>query len=370
MLRAIGEQFVNSIKMNLFKIAAGFASIAIAYIIAINILYISIPPASEEFDFSVAVIKTNSIKDMKYSVHYCTPHDPYRTYHNIMRPPDAEISMHNMSAAETYTYVRGDEGLTYKHGSDKFLLDYFQLEHVGVTIRHGDRHNIHVMPIPQYFLGHHRETLTLENDNKSNNSKYRKLSFADDEVSSQWYDPRAFQYKSHLKKFSVHLVDDLSGRNSSVGSIGEESSILHTLSEYRLFNRIEKGVRKGVLASVGIGSNVFAYDVDNAQLTTRGFMQHVSLGKHLSAAYGLHFPYLFKYSERGANKYEIPEGVNINDRIYVRSTKYDRTVQSASALLLGLLGTFNTDGNIDDITIEVIDDDDLEVMHGGKKKLC
>ena len=185
MFRTGLQHLMKSIKMYFINIVTAFVCILVAYIIIINVLYYNIPAALEEFDFSIGMVKTNNLKNMKYSMHYCTPHDPYKTYNNQMRSDVSGSGINNISSAQIYTYVRGDEGLAPKPINNQRLLDYFQLEHVGVTIRHGDRHHIHVMPLPQYFVEQERRLLSDAND-----TEQRKLSDGDNNLSSQWYDAR------------------------------------------------------------------------------------------------------------------------------------------------------------------------------------
>lgn len=61
-------------------------------------------------------------------------------------------------------------------------------------------------------------------------------------------------------------------------------------------------------------------ELHQGQLTSIGFMQHINLGYELRMAYN-----------------ELVDKVKSKDQIYVRSTKYTRTIQSVTGLMISLL---------------------------------
>ena len=63
------------------------------------------------------------------------------------------------------------------------------------------------------------------------------------------------------------------------------------------------------------------FSLNQGQLTTRGFMQHILLGKILQKSYSTF----------------LKNSIKSPSNVFVRSTKYDRTIQSVAALLTTLL---------------------------------
>ena len=73
-----------------------------------------------------------------------------------------------------------------------------------------------------------------------------------------------------------------------------------------------------------------------AELTPRGVLQHISLGKFLDSAYERHFPQQQQQQQQQQHSRRRRNATSM----YVRTTRYSRTVQSALALLYGFSDGF------------------------------
>ena len=141
-----------------------------------------------------------------------------------------------------------------------------ELKHVLVTIRHGDRSAIHKMP------GSTPATSTAS------------------DISASYLDPNALLYVNRMSGFHLEPLKDTS---KVMDSLDRSSTKLFKINDTSL---------------------------DQGQLTSRGFMQHIALGGILRKAYGKFMSTITSPSE-----------------LIVRSTNYDRTVQSVAAFLTALL---------------------------------
>lgn len=167
------------------------------------------------------------------------------------------------------------------------------LKHLLVTIRHGDRSAIHKMP----------------GSAVSDEIKFGK----------KYLVKEALLYRSKMMmSFKLkEIIEDESRKLSSIGvnnitasSIWEHQKIMRSLSERSLDSLNDSyAFHRG------------DFNLKQGQLTSRGFMQHINLGKLLRQSY-LAF---------------ISSNINSSKNLYVRSTKYDRTIQSAAGLLIALL---------------------------------
>lgn len=130
------------------------------------------------------------------------------------------------------------------------------------------------------------------------------------------YDPEAIQ---HLHKLNNFKVVDLPNDSPGV-------KVQHAATEaFRTYDTL-----------IGPG-----------QLTTTGFMQHIKLGKHLQESYK-----------------PVLEKIDSPRDIYVRSTNYDRTIQSAIGLISSMLPNIGGPEEIHKIGIKVYRDEGQEIMHG------
>jgi hypothetical protein len=181
--------------------------------------------------------------------------------------------------------------------SDRALSRYdLELRHLVIAIRHGDRSAIHTMP----------GSAPLSGDNNNLDDK---------DGSPKLLDPRALEHASRLKSFTLsQIVEPASGQGSN--KVGKGS--LDSLNITRIFQTATEdfpGTMVAFLSAPLLLRRTAAFSRScsfppGGQVTSRGFMQHIHLGKHLHQAYK-------GYLER------VKSPVNL----YVRSTNYDRTVQ-------------------------------------------
>jgi Histidine phosphatase superfamily (branch 2) len=159
--------------------------------------------------------------------------------------------------------VTGSEGTAFT-GSQNWVL-----HHLLLNIRHGDRSSIHNIPEAQ------------------------KLS---DQVSKHVYlDQAALQYVPRLNSFVLEPIG-----SGKPGTVNSEGDLPDALNVSAVFDRSDKDLAPGIL-------------------TTRGFMQHILLGKYIAHAYK-----------------DFIGTIKSHDDLYVRSTNYRRTILSVSALLVSL----------------------------------
>ncbi len=213
----------------------------------------------------------------------------------------------------------GYEGRTSSSGRNNFYSSSrFEMIHLALLIRHGDRSAISA--IPGSINDAPDSTTTLQNAKADN----------------IYLDPRALNYKLKLHNYVLKMLPASEARAASL-----------------LPKLLDEAVRVGPdLRPMSDALNPAAIfktpdlHLPPGQLTTRGFMQHVHLGSALAQAYQ---PFLQKHVVTPSN-------------VFVRSTNYNRTIQSAAALLLGMLPDLG--GSDHPIIINAFDSEVVEVMHG------
>jgi hypothetical protein len=187
------------------------------------------------------------------------------------------------------------------HFVDKSSDVKWNLRFVAINIRHGDRSAIHSMP------------------GSIVNTK---------EVYSTYIEKEALGFRSKLSSFKILFLPDSAKRKAS--EIPESEPLTHVLDPSHVF------VIKDLALAPG-------------QLTTRGFMQHIRLGKALHNAYS-----------------DLLSSITSPEQIYVRSTNYVRTIQSVAGLLTTLLPQLVDSASKSNaqIPISVYPNENDEVMHG------
>jgi len=266
---------------------------------------------------------SGSIKDLKTTFHYCTPNAVYS---------DANGGGGN----DRYTSFDGEEGHSFEGHQ------YFELNHVAITIRHGDRNAIHLLP-------HDAANNNIQYDNGADSTEY--------------FDRRALAFRDLLgaDRIAVRPV---------VRPAEGESTAVNNLEHYLFYSELRPPLEPGGATNIGgaalTGSGA-VNELDNAQLTTRGFMQHVSLGRYLHARYsgsGTGSPGAFTSL---LDPVVTPRS-GLPGRLYVRATNYDRTIQSAAALLLGMFPVLSGGGELaggeSPVAMWVDGNEELEPMHG------
>lgn len=178
----------------------------------------------------------------------------------------------------------GDEGVT-KPGSSSL----FELHYVALTIRHGDRSAINSMPgaLPHFDP---EDTRDVQRKGKKGHALY----------GHNYLDTRALAFVPQLQGFVVkplYSPEQAQGRDADIaalrGALSPPAAPIFQASDLRL--------------APGL-------------LTTRGFMQHVELGRALGRAYA-----------------GLLRGVSSASNLKIRSTNYARTIQSVAALVLGMV---------------------------------
>ena len=193
-------------------------------------------------------------------------------------PSLREQTVTELDAASELRYcnsgkVVGLEGPVFE-GSSDYVLHYLLL-----NIRHGDRSSIHNIPGAQ--------PLSSQLTNK------KKL----------YLDSGAFKYLPMLSSFILKSVDESQPNISLIN--GEDDVLLDALNASEVFAQPDSQVLPGIL-------------------TTRGFMQHIMLGKHLSKAYMFYMKTLTSPQD-----------------LYIRSTNYRRTILSVVALMVSCLSHYH-----------------------------
>ena len=243
----------------------------------------------------------------------------------------------------------GEEGMLKPGDSANELV----LHYVALTIRHGDRSAIHSMPGSlSYFDPDNAEASSSNKKRKKSGGKPHPLYGLD------FLDSRALDYIPHLSSFEVRPLQGSTASSASDSSASVAETVKHNLKRSLDPSSIFK---------------VPDTQLEPGMLTTRGFMQHVVLGKSLAKSYEV-----------------LLKGVHSPRNLYIRSTNYARTVQSVAALVLGLapeiggaartthpaLGVLTSgpdalspgDGE-SKVVIESHVDEEAEVMHGIGLKL-
>jgi hypothetical protein len=165
--------------------------------------------------------------------------------------------------------------------SDRFVLRYLLL-----TIRHGDRSAIHKIP----------GSVAASNE-KTIPSKLNK---------KEYLDPKALQFAHQMSYFRLQSITSLPSKSLQKQGPGNTPKVTPTLPD---------SLNSSSLFNVG------DFELEQGQLTTRGFMQHIHLGSLLRKTYSSF----------------LNTQIKSVSNLYVRSTNYDRTIQSVAALLTALL---------------------------------
>ena len=150
------------------------------------------------------------------------------------------------------------------------------LKYLLITIRHGDRSAIHKMPgsSPIGMFPDKQHLFHLE--------------------------PESIKYRDKMSSFTVNKVSTKTSPSDDKKEI--YSNEPDSLNRTTLFETSD-------------------FNLNQGQLTTRGFMQHILLGKILQKSYSTF----------------LKNSIKSPSNVVVRSTKYDRTIQSVAALLTTLL---------------------------------
>ncbi|KAJ1397164.1 histidine phosphatase superfamily [Ochromonadaceae sp. CCMP2298] len=166
---------------------------------------------------------------------------------------------------ERYCHTEVPRRFYFAHSSSNWTLEY-----LAINIRHGDRSSIHDITGAKLPTPPARPPLI---------------------------DGRALSYMPLLASFSLHPLRHY----SSAPALVEGNDMARILDP--------QGIMRSADRDLGPG-----------QLTSRGYMQHISLGQQLRAV----------YAQSGFLRLEPQQ-------IYIRSTSYARTIQSVAALLTAML---------------------------------
>lgn len=157
--------------------------------------------------------------------------------------------------------VTGSEGGTFQGSKD------WVLHHLLLNIRHGDRSSIHNIPEAQKLSSQLKNYVVL--------------------------DYTALQYVPRLNSFVLEPIG-----NGHPGTVNSEGDLPDALNTTQVFDGSDGDLAPGIL-------------------TTRGFTQHILLGKYLAKAYD-----------------GFISRVVGHKNLYVRSTNYRRTILSVAALMV------------------------------------
>ena len=231
--------------------------------------------------------------------------------------------------------VDGDEGIA----NVKNTGEDFELVHLLLTVRHGDRSAIHSMP---HALG--TEEAEAKGARPLEPWQYSKDGLNHPVHGNEFLDLRALSYVPSLKKFDLRAVEN--GDISDLYNTNSESKQEQSDSE-KLEHQELPPVRP--LPPALEASSVFQtpdFDLAPGQLTTRGFMQEFNLGSYMKGAYEAF----------------LESRVIHPVHAYVRTTNYPRTIQSVAGLMLGMLP--DVGGPDHPITLWSHLSETSEVMHG------
>lgn len=217
----------------------------------------------------------------------------FTAFHDETAPAPAKLPSDHARLAQ-YCSVKVREGVeAYSFPAHEL----FELRHLLIAIRHGDRSSIHSYPGAA-------TTATAAKD-----------------MSSGLLEPAVTDNLAKLRSFALHAIP------VKDPSPAAPEDLSHVLDPASLFRSSDAALAPG-------------------QLTSRGFMQHVSLGYALHGAYN-----------------GFLAGLRRPEQLYVRSTKYPRTIQSAGALLSALLPT-SLLTHPESVSIRYFEREEDEVMHG------
>lgn len=191
--------------------------------------------------------------------------------------------------------------VSISHGSEGTLsaseLEFdMTLKYILINIRHGDRSAIHLMP----------------------GSAPLSLNLID---KGPHLEPNALNYLVQMKSIRLEKITaTTTGADTAAADTDGSSSSSSKESLTGATAAAAGSVEPDSLSHSKLFS-VSDYRLEQGQLTTRGFMQHITLGTLLKRSYS---SFLSSHIKSSVN-------------VYVRSTKYDRTFQSAAALLTALV---------------------------------
>ena len=166
------------------------------------------------------------------------------------------------------------------------------LKYLLITIRHGDRSAIHKMPGSS------------------------PIGLSPDKQHLFHLEPESIKYRDKMSLFTVDKVSTITSSSDDKKEINSENERKEVKS--RKIHRDDNDPDSLNRTTLFETSD---FNLNQGQLTTRGFMQHILLGKILQKSYSTFL------------KNSIKSPLNV----VVRSTKYDRTIQSVAALLITLL---------------------------------
>lgn len=212
---------------------------------------------------------------------------------NVLTPfgsLDDEKDIRRLNDYCSINIVRGSEGIL---NPPELELD-MELKYILINIRHGDRSAIHTMP--------GSSPTSLEIPDKGPYLEPNALNYLQQMKSIKLESITTKSVKKRFLTTTATTTTDAQGVSSKHSDAAADSAIPDSLNHDRMFA-------------------VSDYHLKQGQLTTRGFMQHITLGGILRRSYSA---FLSSQIKSPAN-------------LYIRSTKYDRTFQSAAALLAALL---------------------------------
>ena len=297
----------------------------------------------------------------------CIPKDMLRGGGNACGP--LVPRMLDYCAASKLT--TGEEGATFENS------DQYELHYLLFTIRHGDRSAIHSMPgsLPYEnevdaggveegaeeeaaWSTEATEKAKLKKTGKENQLKSK---FDHPVHGSKYLDFRALSYSTRFSSFAIDPLAgsvDINGKstnkhNSNINSKRSGDGGSSNSEEIGIGVGSTKELELQELLSLmpdALNSTTIFVTPDAkllpGQLTTRGFMQHIALGTMLASVY-----------ERF-----LTRRVKSLADVYVRSTNYARTLQSAAAFMMGMFPELG--GELEPVPIASFVEEGDEVMHG------
>ena len=184
----------------------------------------------------------------------------------------------------------GSEGKSL--AEDASAADGLSLKYLLITIRHGDRSAIHRMPgsLPIGMFPDKQHLFHLE--------------------------PDSLKYREKMGLFTIDKVSDKMSLSDDKKEVNFEKEMKEGKTRKITSDHIEPdSLNRTTLFETS------DFSLNQGQLTTRGFMQHILLGKILQKSYSTF----------------LKNSIKSPSNVFVRSTKYDRTIQSVAALLTTLL---------------------------------
>lgn len=287
-------------------------------LIVFRLIYSQLQPSSPSSDFFNGNSKSSVDIPSIISPHVIKKTNEYEQFCESiwMNPP----STSNQSKRECKTYLprlieycnvhepRGHEETSINH--------QYELVHLLLTIRHGDRSTLNYIPGAQAM-----------NTNTSTQP-------------FEIYKPMVLQALDDVDVFNLTYIPQNTERSESSHS----SDRYNPLDKKNLFQTSDNSLFSG-------------------ELTSQGYWQHINLGIYLNRIYQ---SFLSQIRVRQSN-----EKASERDGIYIRSTNYNRTIQSVVALLTHLLpkDLLTSIKESEKLKLYVFLDDDDEIMHGVGQRL-